>query len=191
MILTHLEVTPNYRCIVADPPWTPALGSSWQTRFTDKARPQKFYSTMSVSEICNLRVPAASQAHLWLWVLNQHLDWGYTVARAWGFEPWNMVTWCKDGMGVGRFQCNSESVLVCRKGTRHGNPFGSTKGTWFQWPRSRHSEKPNQFFELVERVSPSPRLELFARKERAGWDVWGNEVMNIQQGNSQCGSAST
>ena len=131
---------------------------------------------MSVQEICALRVPAAKQAHLWLWVVNQHVDWGYEVARAWGFEPWNMLTWAKPGLGVGRFQCNSEHVLVCRKGPRHGNPFGPTGGTWFTWPRGRHSEKPEEFYRLVESVSPSPYLEMFARVRRPGWDAFGNEV---------------
>ena len=100
---------------------------------------------------------------MWLWVVNQHIDWGYAVARAWGFEPINMLTWAKPGMGVGRFQCNTEHVLVCRKGTRQGNPFGPTHGTWFNWPRGRHSEKPEEFYRLVETVSPGPYLEMFAR----------------------------
>ena len=166
----------TYRTIVADPPWTPTLGANWKTRFTDKARPQKRYQTMSVVNICSLKVPAAKQAHLWLWVVNQHIDWGYEVARAWGFEPWNMLTWAKPGLGVGRFQCNSEHVLVCRKGPRHGNPFGATGGTWFAWPRGRHSEKPEEFYRLVESVSPGPYLEMFARTRRPGWDAFGDEA---------------
>jgi N6-adenosine-specific RNA methylase IME4 len=49
---------------------------------------------------------------------------------------------------------------------------------WFAWPRGRHSEKPGAFYDLVERVSPGPRLELFARTQRLGWDTWGNEALN-------------
>jgi N6-adenosine-specific RNA methylase IME4 len=116
------------------------------------------------------------KAHLWLWVLNQHIDWGYEVARAWGFEPQQMLTWRKPGLGTGRFQCNTESVLVCRKGGPAGNPFGATGGTGFDWPRGRHSEKPAAFFDLVERVSPGPYLEMFARCRRLGWDSHGNEI---------------
>lgn len=164
------------RTVVADPAWTPALGSTWRTRFTDKARPQKHYRTLTVTEIAAMKPTTAPQAHLWLWVLNQHVDWGYEVARAWGFEPQQMLTWCKPGLGNGRFQSNSESVLVCRKGSRQGNPFGATGGTWFAWPRGRHSEKPNAFYDLVERVSPGPYLELFARRTRLGWTCIGDEV---------------
>ena len=164
-----------FRCVVADPPWTPSLGATWKTRFTDKARPQRHYQTMSVGELCRLAVPSAPQAHLWLWCLPQHVDWGYEVARAWGFEPATLLTWAKPGLGTGRFQSNTEHVLLCRKGPRHGNPFGATGGTWFSWSRGRHSEKQRGFYSLVERVSPGPKLEMFARAARPGWEGWGLE----------------
>jgi N6-adenosine-specific RNA methylase IME4 len=165
----------TYRTIVADPPWTPVEGLR-NDYSRDKARPQKHYPTMTVQAIRELQPPAADSAHLWLWCLSQHIDWGWDVARAWGFEPLIALTWCKDGLGAGRFQCNTEHVLVCRRGARHLAPFQRTAGTWFRWPRGAHSVKPDQFYELVERVSPAPRLELFARRRRFGWDVWGDEA---------------
>lgn len=165
-----------YRTVVVDPPWTPSLGSTWRTATTDKARPQKHYDTMSVPEIIANAPVAARQSHLWLWCLNQHMDWGYEVARAWGFEPVQTLTWCKPGLGVGRFQCNSEQVLIARRGSRHGNPFGATGGTWFEWPRGRHSAKPDAFYALVERVSPGPYLEMYARRRRDGWTSLGDEL---------------
>ena len=164
---------------MADPPWLPTMAiinSPSSGIGAPKASPQRHYQTMSCEEIAEMVVPSAAKAHLWLWVLSQHVDWGYTVSRAWGFEPIQMVTWCKPGLGCGRFQCNTEHVLMCRKGARQGNPFGMTGGTWFQWNRGRHSEKPDEFYAMVERCSPGPRLELFARRNRPGWTVWGNEV---------------
>jgi N6-adenosine-specific RNA methylase IME4 len=166
----------TYRTVVVDPPWTPSLGSSWRTAVTDKARPQKHYKTMTVAEIIANEPPAAAQSHLWLWALNQHMDWGYEVARAWGFEPVQTLTWCKPGLGVGRFQCNSEQIILARRGSRHGNPFGATGGTWFEWPRGRHSAKPEQFYGLVESVSPGPYLEMYARRRREGWVSLGDEL---------------
>ena len=172
----------EYRTIVADPPWTPTLGGSWGAR-VDKGRPQRFYDVMDLDSIMALRVPSADQAHLYLWSLAQHIDWGYEVARAWGFEPVMTLTWKKPGLGVGRFRCNTEHIVIARRGSRHGNPFGqggrhaqATDGTLFEWPRGRHSEKPEQFYDLVERLSPGPYLELFARRKRLGWHAWGNEV---------------
>lgn len=168
----------TFRTIVADPPWLPRLHRNTKGRREGpyRAGPQRYYATLEVEQIELMVPPSEAKAHLWLWVLNQHVDWGYRVARAWGFEPQQMLTWRKAGLGTGTFQCNSESVLVCRKGGAAGNPFGRTGGTVFEWPRGRHSEKPALFFELVERVSPGPYLEMFARRRRAGWEAFGDEV---------------
>lgn len=178
-----LDLGMEFRTVVADPPWLPTLGASWASSYNDKARPHRHYPTMSVEEICELNPRTSQQAHLYLWAIAQHLDWAYRVCLAWGFQPVILWTWEKPGLGVGRFQCNTEHILVARKGSRHGNPFGEggraasvTKGTCFHWNRGRHSEKPMGFFNLVERLSPIPRLELFACGQREGWTCWGNEV---------------
>ncbi len=172
---------PLFRTVVADPPWRPRLhrNTVGRTEGPYRAGPQRYYSLMDVEDIELMCPNTAKQAHLWLWCLNQHLDWGYRVARAWGFEPQQMLTWCKPGFGTGQFQSNSEQVLVCRKGGPAGNAFGKTNGTWFQWPRGRHSEKPSAFFTLVEAVSPGPYLELFSRSPRPGWACWGNECPDL------------
>ena len=49
---------------------------------------------------------------------------------------------------------------------------------WYQWARGKHSAKPEAFQDIVEQVSPAPRIELFARRQRMGWDSWGNECRN-------------
>ena len=177
-----------YHTIVADPPWEPRLHRNTVGRRKGpyRAGPQRYYPVMKVDQICQIIPPAKKKSHLWLWCINQHLDWGYEVARAWGFEPQQVVTWCKPTLGIGQFQCNTEQVLLCRKGGSVENAFGRTKGTWFTWPRRKHSEKPDDFYKLVEKVSPGPYLEMFARKERAGWDSWGNEVTaSVKIGNKQ------
>ncbi len=178
-----------YRTIVADPPW-PVTGHTWSLGVrsdperTNKGRPQGRYPVMPLPEIMALRPLVAESAHLYLWVVSNHVDWGYAVAREWGFQPVILWTWCKPGLGVGRFRCNTEHITVARRGSRHDASFGKTadrhlavtQGTWFGWPRGRHSEKPGAFFDLVEALSPLPRLEMFARTRRLGWDAWGNEV---------------
>lgn len=175
-------VAEEYRCIVADPPWQPTLGETWNSRMHDKAGPQRFYDTLPLDEIIRLKPKIAPQAHLYIWCLTQHVDWGYQVARAWGAEPITLFTWKKPGLGAGRFRCNTEHVLVARSGPRAGNPFGqggrhaqATNGTLFEWPRGAHSEKPTAFFALAESLSPGPRLEMYARGPRRGWRVWGQE----------------
>ena len=195
--MSDLDLMPkHYRCIVADPPWSPELGGTWGAR-VDKGRPQRFYETMSLDDIKAMRVPSADKCHLYLWCLSQHVDWGFEVARCWGFEPVVLMTWKKPGLGVGRFRCNTEHFLIARKGSRHGQPFGeggrnsqATEGTLFEWPRGRHSEKPSEFFSLVERLSVGPRLELFSRQRREGWDGWGNEYPDKQVDLFSVGEAS-
>ena len=170
----------RYRTVVADPPWRPTM--SVINGGALKASPQRHYNTLTVPEIIELRPSLAAQVHVYIWCLTQHVDWGYDVARAWGAEPITLLTWKKPGLGAGRFRCNTEHVLVARVGDRIGNPFGqggrhaqATNGTLFDWPRGRHSEKPDEFFALVERLSPEPRLEMYARAPRAGWRVWGDQ----------------
>jgi len=174
----------KYKTIVADPPWLPSLGATWKEA-VGKPRPQNVYQCLSVAEISAFKIPSENQAHLYLWCLSQHADWGFSVARAWGFDPVTMLTWIKPGLGVGRFQCNTEQIIIARKGPRQGNPFGfggrnasATGGTAFNWARGRHSEKPAEFFKMVEKISPGPFLEMFARKPRVNWDIWGDEVVS-------------
>lgn len=42
--------------------------------------------------------------------------------------------------------------------------------------KREHSRKPDELYEIIEKCSPGPYLELFARCQRPGWDQWGNEV---------------
>lgn len=165
-----------YRTIVADPPWHYEPGK-WvaNDRFHNSGMP---YETMAVGDIKALNIPAATSAHLYLWTTNRYLRDAYDVAEAWGFRFSTLLVWCKplhgEGPG-GAFTITSEYVLFCRRGNL---PTRSKElSTWFEAPRGRHSEKPDAFLDLVEQVSPGPYLELFARRQRLGWDTWGNEAL--------------
>jgi N6-adenosine-specific RNA methylase IME4 len=120
------------------------------------------------------------KAHLWLWVLSQHTDWGHEVALAWGFDEYvTMLTWNKPGLGTGQFQCNTEHILLYRKGGSVGNAFGKTGGTGFRWPRPPgkiHSAKPPEAYALCERVSPGPYYEMYARQRRENWTQMGDQL---------------
>jgi N6-adenosine-specific RNA methylase IME4 len=133
---------------------------------------------MSAAEIGDLRPPADDDAHLYLWTINRYIEDAYTVARAWGFKPSTLLMWCKEPKGIGlggTFALSSEFVLFARRGTLNANE--RIDRNWFTWPRSTHSRKPDAFLDLVEQVSPGPYLELFARRQRLGWDTWGNEAL--------------
>lgn len=173
----------TYATLVADPPWHlpptgPRTGDGWpRAEGFSSVLP---YPTMSLDEIKALPVEqlAADNAHLYLWTINRYLENVYDVARAWGFEPSTLITWAKAprGLGLGGpWVLTTEHVLFCRRGTLKA--LSRVDSTWHQWPRGRHSAKPEGFLDLVERVSPGPYLELFARRSRSGWETWGNEAV--------------
>jgi N6-adenosine-specific RNA methylase IME4 len=137
------------------------------------------YSTLPLAEIGALPVDeiAAADAHLYLWTTNRYLRSSYSVAEAWGFRPSQMLTWCKTPRGIGpggAFSNTTEFILYARRGSLAYKDRIDT--TWWAWPRASDSVKPGGFLDIVERVSPGPYLELFARQPRLGWDAWGYGV---------------
>jgi N6-adenosine-specific RNA methylase IME4 len=138
------------------------------------------YNLMTMDQIAALPVRdlAEDGAHLYLWTINRHLEATYGIARAWGFKPVQVLTWAKKPRGIclGTFTSSTEFVLFCRRGTLKALRRVDT--TWWNWPRSNtHSVKPESFTDMVESVSPGPRLELFARRQRLGWHSWGNQAL--------------
>lgn len=167
---------PPYRTIVADPPWQYEQGGPQPTTaFASPLRPPP-YSTMPVEEICLLPVSdlVGEHAHLYLWTTNRYLPAAYEIVGAWGFRASQILVWCKAPRGIGpggAFSNTTEFVLYARRGSlTYRDRIDST---WFCWPRRGHSVKPPEFLDLVERVSPGPYVELFARQPRLGWDHWG------------------
>ena len=168
----------KYRTIVADPPWRVHRPKGWGKGATSQDLP---YSHMSLREIKALPVSswADETCHLYLWTINRYVEDAYEVARAWGFNPSTLLTWCKAPIGVGPgewFSITTEYVLFARRGSE--KPIERYPSTWFNWKRGRHSQKPEAFLDLVEQVSPGPYLEMFARRARFGWDYWGDESLN-------------
>ena len=173
---------PPYSTIVADPPWQmahsgPPLDRSKRTR---RGKPVTMtgtpYSTMSDREIGEMPVAdlAADDAHLYLWVVSSHMEHAYGICRAWGFRPSQTLVWAKHPFGFapgGTFASVCEFLIFARRG--HLAALSRPDRSWWSWPRGPHSVKPPAFYDLVERVSPGPYLELFARQPRLGWDSWG------------------
>jgi N6-adenosine-specific RNA methylase IME4 len=143
----------------------------------NRGKPQRHYPVMTVGEIASLPVGklAADNAHLWIWGISRSLDEAYRVARAWGFEPMTLVTWCKTGApGMGYYvRVNTEHCLLATRG-RPMVPGRQPMASWFAAPKRRHSQKPDEFYAIAEQVSPAPRIELFARQRWPGWDAWGS-----------------
>lgn len=177
----------GYRTIVADPPWeiTKRIGVGGRR----KRATQVPYEFMTLDEICALHVPAADDAHLFLWCTRRVFreGWGARVARAWGFEPCGEVIWGlrNGGMGATFLANDHEPVLIARRGSL---PFANERlgGVQF-WKQlyanggKVHSAKPEAFMDIVEQVSPGPYLEMFSRRARIGWDTWGDQALGVQE----------
>ena len=179
----------KYRTIVADPPWpqkdsgprTEPVRGGWAAPKWIGTRSVVPYPRMSLDEITALpiRAMADTNAHLYLWTTNRFLKNAYSIAEEWGFKASTVLTWCKAPMGLGMggtFANTTEFCLFCRRGAQPAKQ--RIDSTWFAWPRGKHSQKPEAFIDLVEQVSPGPYVELFSRRHRLGWDVWGNESAN-------------
>lgn len=108
--------------------------------------------------------------------------------RAWGFEYSTTLVWAKKPLGSGlgpNFGISTEFILFARRGSLQHKEHHS--GTCFTGSAGRHSEKPEAFYgeafyaEVVEKVSPGPYVELFGRRPRPGWTVWGSDLTREPQ----------
>lgn len=173
----------SYRTIVADPPWDYSTDKRlrWSARGGDREIVEAPYEALSLEEIAGLPVRSLAErdAHLYLWTTQRFLRESFWIVEAWGFQPIKVLVWAKNPRGFnvgGTFRSATEFVLFGRRGELPS--LDNVDRDWFNWPRNAnvHSAKPEAFLDLVESVSPGPYLELFARRNRLGWDTWGDEV---------------
>jgi len=170
----------KYQTIYADPPWSETGGGKIH-RGADR-----HYPLMKTREILDMgrfvEDISAKNCHLYLWVTNNFLRAGLDVMKEWGFVYKTMITWMKDRFGLGQYYRGITEH--CLFGVRGVLPYKIADGkrqqgvTGFVAPRTKHSEKPQEMRDMIEKVSYPPYLELFARKPHEGWDVWGNEVQS-------------
>lgn len=169
----------RYRTIVADPPWR------YNTKPPEGGTP---YPTMTADEILGMPVGqwAADDAHLYLWTTNSFLVEAHRIMAAWGFEYKTLLTWVKRkrpsedtfddrwiGMGY-YYRGVTEHVLFGVRGSL--DVKRKDQANLFYAPHKEHSEKPASFYDMVERMSHGPYLDVFARAHRFNWDVFGDQV---------------
>jgi N6-adenosine-specific RNA methylase IME4 len=173
----------KYRTIYADPPWQFANRTG---KMAPEHRRLHRYRTMTIEEICALPVTDVvdTPAHLYLWCPNALLSWGLRVMEAWGFTYKTNLVWYKirkdggpDGRGVGFYYRNvTELLLFGVRGHLRTLKPGRRAVNVVLTRKREHSRKPDEFYGLIEKCSPKPRLELFARHPRPGWTQWGDEI---------------
>ena len=182
------SITQKFGTILIDPPWR------FNNR-TGKVGPEHKrlyrYKTMNFEEIAQLPVGKLSlpKSHLYLWCPNALLLEALTIMKAWGFTYKTNIVWYKvrkdggpDGRGVGFYFRNvTELLLFGVKGKLRTLKPGRTQVNIMISRKREHSRKPEEVYDLIERCSPEPYLELFARKRVPRWEQWGDELDTYQQ----------
>lgn len=184
------SVTNNgYQAILADPPWR-------FTNRTGKVAPEhkrlSRYNTLSLEEIMEIPVYtiAGKNSHLYLWVPNALLLEGIKVLEAWGYKYKSNLVWHKvrkdggpDGRGVGfYFRNTTELILFGTRGNMRTLAPGRSQVNIIRSQKQEHSRKPDELYNIIEKCSPGPYLEIFARGSRSGWDVFGNQAEQYEIG---------
>ena len=171
-----------YQTILADPPWYQRGGGK------SKRGADRHYSIMKESEIKEVMSSAldgkiAENAHIYMWCANNHLPEGLRIMEHLGFRYITNLVWAKKYFGLGRyFRGQHEICLFGIKGRgfavrKDANDISSLIGKCLIAP-TVHSKKPEQMYNLIEKRSTGPYLEMFARNARDGWDSWGDEIDN-------------
>lgn len=177
------SVEGGWKTVLADPPWR---FSNRTGKVAPEHRRLDRYATMDLESIKGLPVSSvvAKDAHLYLWVPNALLPEGLAVMQAWGFRYISNVVWAKrrkdggpDGRGVGFYFRNvTELVLFGVRGSMRTLPPARSQVNMIETRKREHSRKPDEQYEFIQRCSPGPYLEMFARYPQPGWACWGAEA---------------
>lgn len=174
----------KYGVILADPPWS---YQCWAKNTGPKGRTAaKHYQVMQVEDIAAMPMSdlADENCALFMWAIWPDIFRAQDIMNAWGFT-YRTVAWVWAKLnpssigfhyGLGNYtRANTEPCLLAIKGSMP--PATKDVQALIVSPVREHSRKPDEQYEKIERLYPDvPKIELFARRKREGWDVWGNEV---------------
>lgn len=176
----------KYHTGYADPPWGEYGGGKI------KRGADRHYPLMTKQEIIDYlrQIEFEDDAHLYEWVTNNHLEEGLEVMKALGFRYVHQIAWVKTGGGLGLGQYFRGGWEPCLFGVRGHLPYAEesspgrsvcTETDVIFAKRREHSRKPDEMYAKIEKTSPPPYIEAFAREKREGWDAIGNELPETSQ----------
>lgn len=167
------ELAGEYDVIVIDPPWP-------MEKIERDVTPEQVafeYPTMQEADLAAMQLPVADDCHVWVWTTHKFLPMCLRLLDVWGLKYVCTFVWHKPGgfQPFGLPQYNCEFAVYARRGTPQ---FIDTKAfpVCFDAPRGKHSEKPEEFYDVVRRVTAGRRIDIFNRRQIDGFDVWGKEA---------------
>jgi len=171
-----------FSLIAADPPWP--FGDKLPGASRGAEKNYKVMTTLDIEHyLASEHIAVADDALLLLWRVSAMQQEALDVARAWGFVVKSELVWekltlkGKAWFGMGRYvRASHETCLIGARGKAAALVEDHSIRSVFSAPVGEHSEKPDAFYEIAERLFPGPRLELFARKKRKNWTQRGDEL---------------
>lgn len=162
----------KYQVLYVDPPWRYDFSKS------DSRKIENQYPTMSVEEICDMKIPTDDNAVIYMWATAPKLEEALQVMKAWCFSYKSHAIWDKEKIGMGYwFRGQHELLMVGVKGKFSPPDPKLRMGSVFREKRWDHSRKPDWIRDYIAKCYPNTnKIELFCRKRFKGWDVFGNEV---------------
>jgi len=190
-------MTKKYKTVVIDPPWPINFRSAQRVnkvRETEEGKhgyiKEANYECCTLEDIFDFPINDFAQdaCLLFLWVTNGKIegrsviDIGFDILDRWAFKYHQMITWVKH-QGVAVFspiRTITEHILFAWRGNFRELvkicgviPSAFTTGGY----QTKHSEKPPDFYRLLRKWTPKPRIDIFARRAHIGFDGWGDEYV--------------
>jgi N6-adenosine-specific RNA methylase IME4 len=180
----------KYKTIYLDPPWKICSGGFSTRKKTGEEHkgwgtPQNHYPVMNIKDIIKelqfVKDISDDQCHMYMWVVNNKIEDALTLIKELGFTYITNVCWVKDKIGMGQyFRGQHELLFFCRKGNpmpyKYENEKKVTISSVVIEPKDIHSRKPHSFYDIIEKVSYGPYIELFARNRKDGWHTWAPHI---------------
>lgn len=161
----------KFNVIYCDPPWQYS-----NSGFEMSA--EENYDTINIDELCDMDIKSISAENCvcFMWVTNPILRDGQRLLKEWGFDYKTNFAWIKENHTAGFYVFGKHEILMI--GVRGSMlPTGEKFKSVIEGTNLIHSKKPEIVYNIIEKMYPGCKyIELFARNEREGWKVWGNEI---------------
>ena len=167
----------KYQVIYADPPW--AYNDKCEAGGIQSKPLSEHYPSMSIDELCKMDIYdlCLENTVLFLWVTSPLLEDGFKVINSWGFKYKTSFVWDKIKHNMGHYNSvRHEFLLICTRGACTPDNIKLFDSVQSIEKTKKHSEKPEEFRNIIDTLYKGKKIELFARKKVDGWDSWGNEL---------------